>query len=192
MENENGQEENNKNGDVSQGQEGKSDDGTLPLNAQENKSAKSQIELDLEKAKAEAAQWKNDFLYLKADFENYKRNAIKERSDLLKYGSERVLVEILEAVDNFERALKVDLTEQTFPNFRKGIELIHSEIMAVLSRFGLKEVPSEGQPFDPNLHEALSSEDAPDVPSGHVSRVFRKPYRLHDKLIRPGQVVVAK
>jgi molecular chaperone GrpE len=61
-----------------------------------------------------------------------------------------------------------------------------------LQRFGVSEVNAKGLPFDPAVHEALSSEDSKDMPAGHVVRVFKKPYKLHDKLIRPGQVVVAK
>jgi molecular chaperone GrpE len=146
---------------------------------------------DLEAALDEVAKWKNDFLYLRAEFENYKRHAIKERSDLLKFGAERVVRDLLEVVDNFERALQTKLTNETLQNYQVGIELTAKELKDVLSKHGIVEIPSEGQAFNPAHHEAISSEPTAQVPAGHVARVFRKPYKLHDKVIRMGQVVVA-
>lgn len=146
---------------------------------------------ELELAQDEALKWKNDFLYLKAEFENFKRNAIKERSDLLKFGAERVSRDILEVVDNFERALQVKLVPETIQTFKVGIEMTAKELKEVLSKHGVQEVPSEGQAFNPAHHEAISSEPTTAVPAGHIARVFKKPYKLHDKIIRMGQVVVA-
>jgi molecular chaperone GrpE len=149
------------------------------------------LKTELDLAIEEAAKWKNDFLYLKAEFENYKRNAIKERSDLLKFGAERVSRDILEIVDNFERALQVKLTADTLQTFKVGVDMTAKELKDMLSKHGVQEVPSEGQPFNPAHHEAISSEPTAAVPVGHVARVFKKPYKLHDKIIRMGQVVVA-
>jgi molecular chaperone GrpE len=149
--------------------------------------ASSELELALE----DAAKWKNDFLYLKAEFENFKRNTLKERSELLKFGAERVARDILEVVDNFERALQVKLAPETLNTFKVGIEMTSKELKEVLSKHGVQEIPSEGQSFNPAHHEAISSEPTASVPVGHVARVFKKPYKLHDKVIRMGQVVVA-
>ncbi len=149
--------------------------------------AKSELELALE----DATKWKNDFLYLKAEFENHKRNAIKERSDLLKFGTERMARDILDVVDNFERAMQTQLTAETLNNYKTGIELTAKELKDVLTKHGIHEVPSEGKAFNPAYHEALSSEPTSAVPAGHISQVFKKPYKLHDKVIRTGQVVVA-
>lgn len=146
---------------------------------------------ELELAQEEVAKWKNDFLYLKAEFENYKRHAIKERSDLLKFGAERVSRDILEVVDNFERALQTKLSPETLQTFKVGIEMTAKELKEVLSKHGVSEIPSEGQAFNPAHHEAISSEPTKAVPAGHVARVFKKPYKLHDKIIRMGQVIVA-
>ncbi|MGZ3692511.1 MAG: nucleotide exchange factor GrpE [Pseudobdellovibrio sp.] len=149
--------------------------------------AKSPLEL----AQEEAGKWKNEFLYLKAEFENYKKHAIKERSELLKFGAERVARDILDVVDNFERALQVKLTPETMQSFKTGVELTHKELKEVLAKHGVSEIPSEGQAFNPAHHEAISSEPTAAIPAGHVARVFKKPYKLHEKVIRMGQVVVA-
>ena len=146
---------------------------------------------DLDVALEESAKWKKEFLYLKAEFENFKRNSIKERAELLKFGAERVSRDILDVVDNFERALQVKLSPETLQTFKVGIEMTAKELKEVLSKHGIQEVPSEGLAFNPAYHEAISAEPSATIPAGHVARVFKKPYKLHDKVIRMGQVVVA-
>lgn len=149
-------------------------------------------DFDVEHWRAEAEKFKNEYLYLMAEFENYKKNVIKERSDLRKYGSERLVVEILNGLDLLDKALESKLTAETFESFRKGIELTSAHFKSMLQKFGVEELPAKGAAFDPAVHEALSSEETRDVPAGHVSQVYRKPYKLHERVIRPGQVVVAR
>lgn len=148
--------------------------------------------VDVQKLQEQADKFKNEYLYLRAEFENYKRHAIKERSDLMKYAGERVIRDLLEVVDNFERALATQVTADNFATFRQGVELTAQELRNLLQKNSVLEVPTEGVPFDPSVHEALSSESTEKVPPGHISKVFKKAYKLHDKLIRPAQVVVAK
>lgn len=142
--------------------------------------------------KAELDKFKTEFLYQRAEFENYKKQVIKERSDLRKYGSERLAVDLLNVLDIFETALATEVTPENVQTFRKGIEMTANEMRSVLNRNGIEEVPAQGKPFDPAVHEALSSEEVADMEPGTITRVFKKPYKLHDRVIRPGQVVVAK
>lgn len=142
-------------------------------------------------AKSEAEKFKNEYLYLRAEFENFKKQVIKERSDLRKYGSERLVSDLLNVLDIFETALATEVNSDSIANFRKGIEMTSNELKSVLQRHGVSEVPSKGLPFDPAIHEALSSEES-DVAPGTITQVFKKPYKLHDRVVRPGQVVVAK
>lgn len=162
--------------------------------AEENISAEAIAELqkNIEEQKQLVEKFKNDFLYLRAEFDNYKRNAIKERADLLKFGSERVVAEILNVIDNFDRALQTQPTPESLANYVKGVEMTANELKNVLVKSGVTEVPSEGLVFDPMVHEALGSEETATVPEGHIAKVFKKAYKLHDKLIRPAQVIVAK
>lgn len=153
----------------------------------ETKAAQSTDELTEQLAKV-----RNEFLYLYAEFENYKKNAIKERSDMRKYGSERLVVDILNALDIFDTALALENTPENMAQFRKGIEMTANELKSALQKNGVEEIPALGSEFNPSYHEALSSEETADLPPGHVSRVFKKPYKLHDRVVRPGQVVVAK
>ncbi len=142
--------------------------------------------------RAEAEKFKNEYLYLLAEFENYKKNVIKERSDLRKYGSERLIVEILGGLDLLDRALESQVTSDNIESFRKGIELTSSQLKSSLQKFGVEELPAKGANFDPAMHEALSSEETEQFPAGSISQVFRKPYKLYERVIRPGQVVVAR
>lgn len=141
---------------------------------------------------SELERAKNDYLYLRAEFDNYRKHVIKERSELLRYGAERLIVALLEVVDNFERALELETSADNLDSFKKGMEMIAVELKNVLERFGVSPVDTQGQAFDPTIAEALSQEETDQVPEGHVARVFRKAYKLHDKIIRPAQVVVAK
>lgn len=140
------------------------------------------LEEQLEKAK-------QDYLYLAADFENFRKNAIKERSELVKFGNERLLRELLEVVDNFERALESGSSSND--SLKSGVQMIFEELKQLLQRFGVSEVESKGKPFDPNVHEALSNEPSAETPPGHITQVFKKAYKFHDRLLRPAQVVVA-
>lgn len=146
--------------------------------------AKPDLQSELDKSK-------RDYLYLLADFDNYRKNAIKERSDLTKFGSERFIRDFLGVFDNFERALETEVTPENLASFKDGVNMIAAELRSLLQRFGVEEVKSEGQPFDPAKHEALSSEPRDDMPAGSVARVFKKAYKMHDKLIRPAQVTVS-
>lgn len=145
----------------------------------------AELEVALEKAN-------KDYLYLRADFDNFKRSAIKERSDLIKYGSERLITELLGTLDTFDQALAMDINPENLKSFTKGVELIRTELNNTLNRFGVSAMESLGEKFDPNVHEALSAEPSTEIPAGHISQVFKKAYKMHDKVIRPAQVVVAK
>lgn len=143
-------------------------------------------------AQEQADKFKNEYLYLRAEFENYKRNTLKERSDLLKFGAERVIRDLLSVMDNFDRALGTQVTAETYQNFVQGVELTAKQIRDVLQKNGVQEVASDGLAFDPMVHEALGSEPTTEVPEGHVSKTFAKAYKLHDRVIRPAQVIVAR
>ncbi|MFK8137430.1 MAG: nucleotide exchange factor GrpE [Bdellovibrionales bacterium] len=147
---------------------------------------------EMDKLAAELEESKKSYLYLRAEFENYRKKMIKERSDWVKYGSENVLRELLGIIDNFDLALQTEVTADNLNSFTQGVNMIRSEITSSLERAGLQEVDPKGEKFNPNLHEALTMEESSEVEDGHVLRVFKKAYKLHDKLLRPAQVVVAQ
>lgn len=150
------------------------------------------VSSEIKKLQEQTEKYKNDYLYLRAEFENYKRNAIKERAEATKYGAERIINDVLGVMDNFERALHTKPTPETLNTYVQGVEMTAGELKSVLQRNGVSELKCEGTAFDPNFMEALSSEPTNEVPPGFVARVFKKAYKLHDKVIRPAQVVVAR
>ena len=165
-----------------------------PVNGAEKLGAETSFDVsdEIKKLQEQAEKYKNDGLYLRAEFDNYRRNMIKERSDLLKFGSERLVKDLLSVLDNFERALEAKLTAENMAAFKQGVEMTAADLKNLLQKHGVTEMPTQGHNFDPNLHEALSSEATDKLESGKILRVFQKAYKLHDKLIRPAQVVVAK
>jgi molecular chaperone GrpE len=145
-----------------------------------------------EKLKQEPEKLKNEMLYMQADFENYKKRVLKERSDLMKYGSEGLIRALLDLLDNFERAMSMEIKPENMKSFAEGVSMISTEFKNVLNRFGVSEVKALGQNFDPNIHEAMGTEPTPDYKAGTVSKVFTKPYKLHDRVVRPGRVIIAE
>ena len=137
----------------------------------------------------EAGQDDSELRYLRlmADFQNYKKRVEKEKRDLYSYANEKIMNELLEVLDNFERALDHD----TGDGFREGIEMIFKQLTDVLEKSGLAEIPALGEEFDPNVHSAVMTEETEDYESGKVSGVMQKGYTLNGKVIRPTMVKVA-
>lgn len=144
-----------------------------------------------EKKPSELEKAKSDYLYLLAEFDNYRKNAIKERSDLTKFGSERLIKDFLGILDNLERALETSANGDAGSALREGVQLIFNDLKSLLQKHGVEEVKADGVVFDPAVHEALSSEPRSDLKPGHVARVFKKAYKMHDRLLRPAQVTVS-
>lgn len=162
-------------------------------NANEQESAAENSQADeATQLKAHIEKLQSDILYLKADFENYKKRMIKERSDVMKYGSENLIVSLLDLLDNFERAMSMEIKPENMQSFADGIKMISTEFKNVLGRFGVTEVKALGENFDPSHHEAMGTEPTAEYKPGSISKVFTKPYRLHDRLIRPGKVIIAQ
>ena len=157
--------------------------------AQENNSDPTQIIATLEAEKSEA---QDKLLRLAADFENYKKRMIRERESSFKYAEEGLLKELLPSIDNLERALAHQNLNDETKAMREGVDLTLKALLAATAKFGLTAIDSVGQPFDPNLHEALAMEASADVPPQTVLREFEKGYYYKDRLLRAAKVVVAK
>ncbi|MDZ4677237.1 MAG: nucleotide exchange factor GrpE [Oligoflexia bacterium] len=148
------------------------------------------IPTESDPAKNELEELKKQNLYLRADFDNYRKQMIKERSDLIKFGSEPVIREFLNVLDNLELAANTELTTESLEKYKSGIQMIIAQFSKSLERFGVEAVDAKGQIFDPTMHEALTSSNNPDLPPNVVTQVFKKAYKLNGKIIRPAQVVV--
>lgn len=137
----------------------------------------------------EVEEVKNSLLRLQADFTNYKNRVEKEKIDTIKYASEKLMMEILPVIDNFERAL-ASMDDDN--SYYEGVELIYKQILDVLKNNGLTEIIAEGEKFDPSIHHAVVMEDCEDEESETVKEVLQKGYMLNEKVIRPCMVKVIK
>lgn len=129
------------------------------------------------------------YLRLMADFQNYKKRTEKQKSEIHAYANEKIVLKLIEVMDNFERALGADASEGD--SFKEGIEMIFKQLSDVLTDAGVKEIEAESTVFDPNFHNAVMMEDTDKVESGMVSEVLQKGYTLNGKVIRPAMVKVA-
>ena len=135
--------------------------------------------------------YKDRFIRLSADFDNYRKRILKEKTDYIKYGNEALLKEILPILDNFERALSAS-SESDATSILQGVEMIFGQLTQSLEKFGLHSEVTQGQPFDPNLHEAMSNVEDDSVAPNTVIQEHQKLYRYHEKLLRPALVTVSK
>ena len=154
--------------------------------AEENKEAAAEEEKKEMSAEDEALNMK--YMRLMADFQNFKRRTEKEKSDIYAFANEKIVSELLNVIDNFERALALG---QEGDSFVEGMNLIFKQLQGVLEKAGVKEIEALGQEFDPNFHNAVMMEDTDEFESGKVSCVLQKGYTLNNKVIRPSMVKVA-
>jgi molecular chaperone GrpE len=126
-----------------------------------------------------------------AEFENYKKRAVKEKEDTRKFGVESLLKEFLPVADNLDRAIDAAAAATEPKQIVDGVKLVQKLFESVLAKFGVTSFSALGQPFDPTVHEALMQMDS-DAAPGTVVQEMAKGYKLHDRLVRPAAVVVAK
>jgi len=132
-------------------------------------------------------------LRLQADFENYKRRVRQEMEQMICYGKEQVILDILPVMDNFARALGFESDNQELIRFREGMEMIHRQLSEALKKHGLMPIDAVGTPFDPNCHEAIMQVEASCAEEDNlVLDDLQQGYTLHDKVIRPSMVKVGK
>ncbi|WP_026902480.1 nucleotide exchange factor GrpE [Pedobacter glucosidilyticus] len=146
---------------------------------------------EVDKLKDEVASLNDKYIRLYAEFDNYKRRTTKERIDLLQTAGRDVIVSLLSVLDDFERAAKAMETAQEIEPVKEGVNLVHHKLKSLLVQKGLKEMEAKGQPFDAEIHEAITNIPAPsDDLKGKVIDEVEKGYYLNDKVIRFAKVVV--
>lgn len=130
------------------------------------------------------------YLRLYAEFENYKRRIQNENQINKTYQAQGVLTDILPSIDNIERALQIEGDDESFKSLQKGVQMVHESLLRALKDNGLEEIETEGQEFDPNLHQAVVQDDNPDFKSGEITQELQKGYKLKDRVLRPSMVKV--
>lgn len=143
---------------------------------------------EVEQLKAELANMNENYLRQVAEFDNFRKRTAKEKQDTYSYALMKCITEFLPIMDNFERALACE-TQDT--EYKKGVEMIYTQLTEMLKKLGISEIEAEGKPFDPALHNAVSQKEDDSFGENIVCQVFQKGYQLGDKVIRHAMVVVA-
>ena len=127
-----------------------------------------------------------------ADFENFRKRAAREKEDAVKYSNASFLERLIPILDNFELGLNAARGDAENSPLLAGLDMVAKQLTDFLTASGVEPVNAEGQPFDPNLHEAVAQEESKEVAEGKIVRQLRRGYKLRDRLLRPATVVVSK
>lgn len=161
------------------------------MTAEAAESASSTSEQQALSLEEEIKAVQDRYLRLAAEFENYKKRAQKDQAEYAKYANERLLRELLPVLDNLQRALQHAQQSGGTNGLIEGVELTCKQYLEVLSRFGVRPIPSVGQPFDPAVHQAVATVDPQGRAPNTIVEEYEKGYYLHDRVLRPAIVTVA-
>jgi molecular chaperone GrpE len=143
-------------------------------------------------AKADEVKNLNDrYLRLAAEFENYKRLAQRDQREQAKFANENILKELLPIVDNLQRAVNFSQSATGCDQLIEGVQLTLKKFIETLSRFGIKQIASIGEPFDPSRHQAVATLPSNDQPEHTIIQEHQPGYLLHDRILRAAMVTVA-
>jgi molecular chaperone GrpE len=150
--------------------------------------AAAAVEADLVALSRERDDFRELAQRVQADFENYRKRMLREQTEKMERANEQLIEQLLPVLDTFELAL--DNLDDSDDKVSKGLELVYAELVGVLEKAGLQRIVALGQPFDPNLHEAVAQEDGDGEPV--VCDILRSGYRLRDRVLRPATVRVTR
>jgi len=180
-----------------EGEKGK-DEGSRESEHEEHKKKKrkeealEELKADLEGKEKEIEDLKEKLLYHQADFDNFKKLKAKEKQEVLRFGNETLIKELLPVIDNLERAIEHAGKTDEAKAIAEGVALTLNGFLKVLEKFDVSRVEAKGKKFDPNLHEAVYQEESEQVEPGTVIAEFQKGYMMDGRLLRPSMVSVAK
>ena len=171
---------------------------TDPFDKDDGTRATAEADPSTETASAAAAEWQREkdalqdrLLRTAAEFDNYRKRIERERRDQADSAAASAIEDLLPIIDNLERALQAPVGTDA-EGYRKGVELVHQQMMELLRRRGVKPIQAIGADFDPRFHEAVVHEASADHREGEVMEELRRGYTLGERLLRPAMVKVAK
>ena len=144
----------------------------------------------MDEARAEIGDLSERLLRLQADFENFRKRAQREKDEARQFANQSLIEKQLPILDNFEMALAA--VKDADPALRDGVQMIYDQLLGILRDSGVETIDATGEDFDPNLHEAISQQETTEAEPGTVVEQVQRGYRLHERLVRPARVVVAK
>ena len=151
-----------------------------------------ELKQKVEEKEKELGELRERLLYQQADFENFKKLKAKEKQEVLKFGNETLVKELLPVIDNLERAIQHGCKAEDSKAIVEGVELTLNSFLKVLEKFGVTRVDALEKEFDPNVHEAVAQEARADMAPGTVVTELQKGYIMDGRLLRPSMVTVAK
>jgi len=171
-----------------------SEDQAVPPQEEENLTEEADLKASADESvrlTEELEEMSEKYLRLYAEFDNYKKRVNKDKEELLKYGQESILYELLTVIDNLDLALK-HASDEVSTGLIQGVEITYKELMKTLEKFGLTRVEAEGKTFDPSVHHAMSQVENGELEENIVVEEYRKGFMLKDKVLRPSLVAVSK
>ena len=151
----------------------------------------NKLQAQLEEKTRESSEYFDKWLRLRAEMENFKKRMETEKSEHLKFGNESLLEALLPILDNLERAIDHGKNGGENSPLMVGLEMVRKEFAGILERFGVKPVPTVGEAFDPEKHEAISQQES-DLEANRVVSAAQNGYFYHDRLLRPAKVIVSR
>ncbi|GJL55187.1 MAG: protein GrpE [Nitrospirales bacterium] len=144
-------------------------------------------------AKTEEARATHDkYLRLAAEFDNYKRRSQRDQSDAIKFANEKLIKDLLPTLENLERAIQSAQEQHITGALLEGVVLTHKQFLESLTKLGLQQISSLGEPFDPAKHQAVAQVESDTAVPNTVIEEYQKGYFLHERILRPAMVTVAK
>lgn len=156
--------------------------------AEETADAESADKKRIAELEKQLSDEKDKYLRVVAEYDNFRKRSVNDRLNAVTDAQARVITEILSVIDNFERAMNAECTDE---NYKKGVEMIFSQYNTILTKLGVTEIEALNCPFDPNVHHAVNQVEDENFGENTVCQVFQKGYRLGDKVIRCAMVAVA-
>ena len=153
---------------------------------------KDQLRHTLEEKAEELRTAQDKYLRLAAEFDNYKRRSQRDQSDAIKFANEKLIKDVLPILDNLERAIQSGQEQKTTEALLEGVILTHKQFLETLTKIGVQQISSIGEPFDPTKHQAVAQVESSEVQPNTIIEEFQKGYFLHERIIRPAMVTVAK
>lgn len=154
--------------------------------------ATQSLQSEVESLKEQLAAAKNDYFKAFADAENRKKRLQMDYDVNMKYRIQSFVLDILPAIDNFERALAQEITDEATKAYARGYEMIYEQFMSALHKEGVEAIETKDQPFDPNFHHAIMVEKVDGVKEGMILQELQKGYKLKDRVIRASMVKVSE
>lgn len=151
-----------------------------------------QVPGELEALRQQVEEHKERYLRTQADFDNFRRRSRQEKEDFARYASSKLVEQLLPVLDNFERAIAASKDSGDAESLLKGVEMIRRQLDQVLEQEGLKQLEADGQPFNPEFHQAIMQVESEEHEEGIVVEVIQKGYMFKDRVLRPAMVKVAK